>query len=257
MMQNNKKIVCIFISIFIFFNFTSFAFAEQKVICIDAGHQSKGNYQKEPIGPGAKTTKAKVASGTKGVSTKKPEYVLTLEISMLLKKKLEEAGYKVIMVREKHDVNISNKERADIANDANVDLFLRIHADGSENQKASGISVLYPSSKNQYVSYLHKDSKRMAELLIAEMIKSTGAVNRGAVTRDDMSGINWAKVPVCIIETGFMTNPSEDVRLSTEEYQEKLASGMVSAVNSYFGLKNNSTTIVKKKSLATHISFRN
>lgn len=79
MMQNNKKIVCIFISIFIFFNFTSFAFAEQKVTCIDAGHQSKGNYQKEPIGPGAKTTKAKVASGTKGVSTKKPEYVLTLK----------------------------------------------------------------------------------------------------------------------------------------------------------------------------------
>lgn len=230
----SKKLMCFLIVLSLFLQSASIGFAAQKVICIDPGHQSKGNYKKEPIGPGAKTTKAKVASGTSGVSTKKAEYVLTLEISMILKKKLQDAGYKVIIIRETHDVNISNKERADVANDANADLFLRIHADGSDSQKVSGISTLYPSEKNPYVAYLNKDSKRIAELMVNEMVKSTGALNRGAVTRDDMSGINWAKIPVCIVETGFMTNPKEDKNLSNTDYQEKLTNGMVTAINSYF-----------------------
>lgn len=209
----------------------------KKIICIDPGHQQKGNYEKEPIGPGAKTVKNKVAAGTRGVVTKKPEYVLTLEISMLLKEKLKEKGYEVVMIREKHDVNISNKERADIANKAGADLFLRIHADGSNNSKAQGVSTLYPSSKNAYVAYLSKDSKKISELLAAEMSKFTGAKNRGAIARDDMSGINWSKVPVSIVETGFMTNPREDQLLSDPKYQEKIVDGMVNAVELYFQQK--------------------
>ena len=138
------------------------------------------------------------------------------------------------MIRETLEVNFRNKVRGDSAHEANADLFLRIHADGSDSQKVSGISTLYPSAKNPYVAYLNKDSKRISELMVKEMVKSTGAVNRGAVTRDDMSGINWAKVPVCIVETGFMTNPAEDKKLSNVDYQEKLTSGMVTAINSFF-----------------------
>ncbi|MDO4719925.1 MAG: N-acetylmuramoyl-L-alanine amidase [Peptostreptococcaceae bacterium] len=205
-----------------------------KIICIDPGHQQKGNYEKEPIGPGSKTMKNKVAAGTKGVVTKKPEYVLTLELSILLRDKLKEKGYEVIMVREKHDVNISNKERADIANKAKADLFLRIHADGSDSAKANGVSTLYPSAKNPYVPQLHKDSKKISELLAKEMSKATGAKNRGAIIRDDMSGINWSKVPVSIVEAGFMTNPKEDELLSDPKYQEKLIDGMVNAIEIYF-----------------------
>lgn len=234
----NKKIFVLLLAFLIFASITIPAIASEKqnkrIICIDAGHQAKGNPDKEPIGPGSKTMKAKVSSGTTGVSTKKPEYVLTLELSKLLKKKLEEKGYTVIMVREKHDVNISNKERADIANEAKADLFLRIHADGVKDGKVSGISTLYPSGKNPYVPNLSKDSKRISTLLAAEMAKFTGAKNRGAKARDDMSGINWSKVPVSIVEAGFMSNPTEDKLLSEPEYQEKVVNGMVNAIELYF-----------------------
>lgn len=225
----------------------------QRVICIDPGHQSSGNYSHEPIGPGSSSTKPKVSSGTRGVKTGKPEYVLVLEISNILKEKLESRGYKVIMTRDSHDVDISNKERADIANNSQSDLFLRIHADGSENKNVTGISTLYPSPKNQYVSHLSKDSERIARLLVDEMSQITGAKNRGIIPRDDMSGINWSKVPVVIIENGFMTNPDEDVKLSSREYQEKLAEGMVIAIDKYFGLDSKNEEIVEEKNIQKEV----
>ena len=56
--------------------------------------------------------KAKVAAGAEGISTKLPEYKLTLSVSKKLKRILEERGYKVVMIRETNDVNLSNAERA-------------------------------------------------------------------------------------------------------------------------------------------------
>ncbi|WP_167958275.1 N-acetylmuramoyl-L-alanine amidase [Anaerosporobacter faecicola] len=206
----------------------------KQIIAIDPGHQSKGNNEKEAIGPGAKTTKAKVASGTSGVSSKVPEYKLTLEVSLKLKEELLDRGYEVVLTRDTNDVNISNKERALFANESGADICIRIHADGSTNASVTGASALYPSTKNPYVSKLSKASKKLANSVIKSYCKKTGAKNRGIVARDDLTGTNWSTIPVIVLEMGFMSNAKEDKRMQTDSYQKKIVEGICNGIDSYY-----------------------
>ncbi len=204
------------------------------MIAIDAGHQSKGNNEKEPIGPGSSTTKPKVSSGTRGIATDVPEYKLNLVIALKVKEELKKRGYEVYMIRETNDVNLSNRERAEMANESGADLFIRIHADGSENTEVSGTSTLYPSEDNPYVDYLSKDSYALSKAIVDAMCDRTGAKNRGAIARDDMSGINWCTIPVSIIEMGYMSNKKEDKLMQTEEYQDKMVQGICDGIDAYY-----------------------
>lgn len=210
------------------------AIGKGKIIAIDPGHQAKGNYEKEPVGPGATEQKAKVSSGTQGVSTKVSEHEFALTLSLKLRDILSAEGYEVVMTRETPEVDISNIERAEIANDAKADIYIRIHADGSDNEAANGISVLYPSENNPYVAELSADSKRLAQAVLEEMCEETGAKKRGIIKRDDLSGTNWAQMPVILIEAGFMTNEEEDKKLQDPEYQAKLVQGIVAGIEEYF-----------------------
>ena len=211
-----------------------------RTVAIDAGHQSRGNSEKEPIGPGASTMKAKVAGGTTGIATGKPEYQLTLEISLKLKQELESRGYTVIMIRETNDVNISNAERAEIANSSGATAFLRIHADGSDNSTVSGATTLCPTAANPYCSSIYAASRSLSEAVLDGLCEATGCKKRYVSEVDNMSGINWCKIPVSIVEVGFMTNADEDLLLSTEEYQWKVAKGIADGLDKYYSeMENN------------------
>lgn len=206
----------------------------KKVIVIDAGHQAKGDSEKEPIGPGATTKKPKVSSGTQGIKTKVPEYKVNLQVSLKLEKILTEAGYEVIMVRTTDEVNISNSERAAIANDNNADAFVRIHCNGSEDSKVAGALTICQTKVNPFCGEaLYESSYTLASDILDALCEETAANNQGIMETDTMSGINWCKVPVVIVEMGYMTNEKEDELLNTDSYQDQLATGIANGIMNY------------------------
>ena len=185
----------------------------------------------------ATETKAKVTTGATGVSTGQKESELNLKVSLLLKEELTKKGYTVIMTRTINDVNMSNSERAKIANNANADAFIRIHANSASSSSAKGVLTMCQTEKNIYNGHLAQDSYNLSKLVVDNIVKKTGANNRSVTKTDTMSGINWCTVPTTIVEMGFLSNPEEDKLMATQEYQKKIVDGIVQGIEEYFESK--------------------
>ena len=139
-----------------------------------------------------------------------------------------------LITRTTNDVNMSNSERAHIANHAKADIFIRIHANSSSSSSAKGVLTMCQTEKNKYNGYLQQESYRLSKLVVDNISKSTGANNRGVTQTDNMSGINWCIVPTTIVEMGFLSNPEEDKVMETQEYQKKVVEGIIKGVEEYF-----------------------
>ncbi|MBR0087932.1 MAG: N-acetylmuramoyl-L-alanine amidase [Lachnospiraceae bacterium] len=205
-------------------------------VCIDAGHQQGGLSGQEPNGPGSSVMKARLTIGTAGCVTGAAEYEINRQVSLQLEQELLNRGYTVIMIRTENHCPYSNSERAQAANNYGANAFVRIHCNSLTDPSVKGIINYAPTAANPYLSQdLIAASQNLASLLAAHMSAVTGAQNRGIINGDDMSGINWSKVPVTLVEMGFMSNPEEDRLLSDPGYQQKLVIGMANGIDAFFG----------------------
>ncbi len=199
------------------------------VVCLDPGHQAHSDTKPEPIGPGARATRPRATGGVTGVSLGVPESEIVLQVSMNLKERLEAAGITVVMTRTTNDVDLSNGERAAIANAAHANLLVRVHADASANAEESGVRTFFPGP-NGWTAPISPASKRAAQAVQGALLQSTHAVDRGVVEHGDVTCFNWSKVPAISVQCGLLSNPVEDKLLTSPHYQDKVAEGMAAGI---------------------------
>lgn len=193
----------------------SLAVTETFLVVIDPGHQQKADTNLEPIAPWSTVKKPRVSAGTVGTNSDIKESVLMLQISQMLKGQLEKKGIRVFLTREKEDANISNKERAMMANSLDADLFLRLHANSSLNQGMKGALALYQQPHASIIE-ASKKSKTAAQIILDVYCQRTGIKNLGIREGRDMTGLNWSKVPAIILELGFLSNPDDESFMISE-----------------------------------------
>jgi N-acetylmuramoyl-L-alanine amidase len=196
--------------------------AATALVCIDPGHGTPPaiGRQREPIGPGSRVTKIKDPGGAPG------EADVVLAIARRTRTLLLRRGYRVAMTRDGPTFRGGNIERARFCNRRSAALMLRIHADGSADPSRRGVSTLYPARRRGWTDDVYGRSRRAARAIQRSLAAATGARDLGLTERSDLTGFNWADVPVVLVETGFLSNPAERRLLRSSAYQWRVARGL-------------------------------
>lgn len=148
---------------------------------------------------------------------------ITLEITEKVNKILEEAEYKVGLVRD-DDTFVDLHERADYANRKEAKVFVSIHCNSSEDE-ADGIETFYAESKAE-------NSQGLAEIIQDRLVEQTGARDREVKTAD-YTVILETEMPAALVEVGFLSDSIERELLQQEDYQKKLAEGIAAGILEY------------------------
>jgi N-acetylmuramoyl-L-alanine amidase len=203
--------------------------AAAALICLDPGHGTPAaiGRQREPIGPGSRVTKIKDGGGAPG------ETEVVLAIARRTRALLLRRGYRVAMTRAGPTFRGGNIERARFCNRRGAALMLRIHADSSSDPSRHGVATLTPARRRGWTSDVYPQSLRAASAIQRGLVSATGARDLGVSERSDLTGFNWANVPVVLAETGFLSNPTERRVLHSSAYQWRIARGLAAGVAAF------------------------
>ena len=161
-----------------------------------------------------------------------------LAVSLMLKKLLETNGIAVLMSRTtdvacggaKDSINDISNQIA-FANKSMADLAVSIHFNSSANKTATGTEVLYSTAL-----YNDPKRKRIADLLLRELVLTTKLPNRGLKTPDNVSVVKKIRIPVALTECAFVSNNTEYKWCSDATLQMELARAHAKAICKYFGI---------------------
>ena len=210
--------------------------AAAALICLDPGHGTPAaiGRQVEPIGPGSKVMKIKDGGGARG------EAAVALAIAKRTRTLLLARGYRVAMTRTGPTIRLGNGNgniaRAKFCNRRHAALMIRIHADGAADRSLHGVSTLVPAWHRGWTDDIYEPSLAAGRAIQKSVVTATGAADRGVVRRSDLTGFNWANVPAVLVETGFLSNPTEARRLKTPAYQQRVATGLAHGVGAFIAL---------------------
>ncbi len=222
----------------------------QVVIVIDPGHGGKD--------PGA--------LGMNGINEKD----IVLQISRMLQKDInQQSGFKAILTR-KGDYYLTLRERLARAREYRADMFIAIHADAYMHSDAYGASVYALSLRGatseaaRWIAKKENESELMGGVDLGDksnllktvllnlsqsatlrasirvgrrIIKSLGDVtdlHRAKVEQAAFVVLKSPDIPSLLVETGFISNPSERRKLITRAYQQHIAWAIMQGIKSYF-----------------------
>ncbi len=220
------------------------------IVAIDAGHGGDDPGAAGPRGTKEKHVVLQIARKLRDMVNRKP-------------------GMKAVMIRD-GDYYISLRGRTRKARKLNADIFISIHADAFRNPKARGASVFILSSRGATseaakwlakkeneadlvggVSLDDKDDMLAKMLLdlsqtatieasssvasrVLSRLKTVGNTHKHKVERAGFVVLKSPDIPSLLVETGFISNPKEERLLRSSSYQKKLASAILTGVDSYF-----------------------
>lgn len=151
---------------------------------------------------------------------------INLQIAKKLEAKLKRAGAVVYMTRE-DDKTLGLKERVDISNKNNSQIFISIHnnalPDSLADKDASGTEVYY----------FYPQSRYLAKVMSSVLSNEIGLKNRGAKV-GSFAVIRNTESLAILIEVAFMINPEENANLITTDFQNKIADGILKGLEKYF-----------------------
>ena len=212
---------------------------EKIMVAIDASHQGADAdlTEEEPVGPGSETMIKGFSEGISGTATGLEENELNLEVAVKLKDILEERGYEVFMTREDADTQLSEVERAELVNASDAQILISLHANGGDDSSERGACAQAPSYENPYITDtdLVKKSNALGDIVLQAYCDKTGLTDKGLYNVDSRAQINWSKIPVIVLEMGFMSNTEDDTYMAEDTNQQKMAEGIADGIDLYFG----------------------
>lgn len=182
-----------------------------------AGSKTSLKYKKIMIDPGHGGNDSG-ATGIRGTLEKE----ITMRTGQAIYNKLRAKGVHAILTR-KDDQYLSLSTRASMAHYHDVDAFISLHYDSIDDHSVRGMTTYY----------YHDNQKELASAVHRSTIARTGLKDRD-IRFGDYHVIRENRHNSVLLELGFISNPTEELILNTEQFQEQVANGVVRGLEDYF-----------------------